>query len=350
MPAPRSRRRPPAAHRRREPDRAGARARARDHRARGPDRRPPGARGARRLRRHRGPRGPGLRRLRDRAPASEGRGSAARDPLRRRRGAARAQPARADRRRAARARAGRERAGRRLPRARARVPAPRRQRGRAARDRRARSPRARGRERLPLDELSEQVREAVREFAEREVAPRGRADPSPRRAGPGVLHHQDGRARLLRAGGARGLRRLGARQPRHDPHHRGALARVARGGGLADHAARDPDQGAAPGRQRGAEEALAAADRRRRDHGRDLRHRARRGQRRGLGQVPRRAPAAGRPRRLGDQRPEVLVHLRGPRERARPARAHRPRPGEGRQGALALHRPEGQPSTATPSR
>ena len=75
-----------------------------------------------------------------------------------------------------------------------------------------------------------------------------RAHPPPRRGHPGVVHHDDGRARLLRALDSRAVRRPRARQPRDGPHHRGALARVARRRGLADHAAGDPHQGAAPGR------------------------------------------------------------------------------------------------------
>ncbi len=85
-----------------------------------------------------------------------------------------------------------------------------------------------------------------------------RAHPPHRRPDPGGVHHEDGRTRLLRTLGARSVRRLRDGQPRDDPHHRGALARVARRGGFADHAPGDPHQGADGGRHRGAEEVLAA--------------------------------------------------------------------------------------------
>ena len=57
---------------------------------------------------------------------------------------------------------------------------------------------------------------------------------------------------------------------------------------------------------------LAAADRRRRDHGRHLGDRARHRQRRRRREVPRRAPTAAA-RRLGHQRREGVVHVRRPR-------------------------------------
>ena len=62
------------------------------------------------------------------------------------------------------------------------------------------------------------------------------------------------------------------------------LSRVLAGGGRQpDHAAGDPHQGAAQGRHRGAEAEVAAADRRRRDHGRHLGDRAQHRLRRRVG-------------------------------------------------------------------
>ena len=105
---------------------------------------------------------------------------------------------------------------------------------------------------------------------------------------------------------------------------------LARGGGQPDHAAGDPHQGAAQGRHRGAEAAVAAADRRRRDHGRHLGHRARHRLRRRVGHVPRRAGRARRQEGLRHQRRQGVVHVRRPRQRAGAARAHRSRSEEGR--------------------
>ena len=106
---------------------------------------------------------------------------------------------------------------------------------------------ARGRDRLPLDELLEQVRDAVREFAENEVAPNAER-----------IHRHDELVPESFITKMSELNFFGLSVPRDgqpgdDPHHRGALARLAGGRRLADHAPGDPDQGAAPGRHRRAE-------------------------------------------------------------------------------------------------
>ena len=117
----------------------------------------------------------------------------------------------------------------------------------------ARSRSSAGATTAPLDEmLVLGARRRARLHRERGRAAR-RAHPPQRRAGLRGVPVEDGRARLLRAVGPRGVRRRRDGQRRHVHHHRGALARLARGGRLADHAARDPDQGAARGRHRGAE-------------------------------------------------------------------------------------------------
>ena len=123
-------------------------------------------------------------------------------------------------------------------------------RGAGARDRPRRGRGARA-QRLP-------ARRDARPDARRRALVRGdrgraarRAHPPQRRDRARGVHREDGRARLLRAVDPRAVRRRRDGQRRHGDHDRGALARLARRRGLADHAPRDPRQGAARGRHRG---------------------------------------------------------------------------------------------------
>ncbi len=136
----------------------------------------------------------------------------------------------------------------------------------------------------------------------------------------------------------------------HDHHHRGAVALLARRRRQSDHAPGDPHQGAAQGRHRGTEAEVAAAARRRRDHGGDLGDRARHRLRRRVGQVPRRGGRGRRPQGLRHQRREGVVHVRRPRQRARAAGAHRSGPEDGRARPVAVHRREGRVRPGTSSR
>ena len=240
-----------------------------------------------------------------------------------RHGGSRRAARRADRRGAGRARPRRGGPRRRLPRRAAREAAPRGRRGAAARPRPPPAGAPRPERPAPRRDPRADPRVGARVRRAGGRAPRRAHPPQGRPRARGV-HPQDGRARLLRPLGARGVRRPRDGQPRDGPHHRGALARVPRGGGLADHAARDPHQGAAPGRHRRAEAQLAAAHRLGRDHGRHLGDGAGRRERRRGGEVPRRARDGRREGRLRHQRAEGVVHLRGPRRRARAPRAHRP--------------------------
>ncbi len=126
--------------------------------------------------------------------------------------------------------------------------------------------------------------------------------------------------------------------------------RLARGRRQPDHAPGDPDQGAAQGRDGCAEASLAAARGGGRADGRHLGDGAGHRLRRGVGALSRGAWRAGRRGRLVHQRRQGLVHVRGPRRRARAARAHGSRSQEGRARPVALHRPEGCRSPVTSSR
>ncbi len=112
--------------------------------------------------------------------------------------------------------------------------------------------------------------------------------------------------------------------------------------GFADHAPGDPHQGAARGRHRGAEEVLAAEDRRGRADGRHLGDRAGHRHRRRRREVPRRSRDRRRRRRLRRERPEVVVHVRGraPTCSALLARTD-PDMSKGAEGPVAVHRREG---------
>ena len=90
------------------------------------------------------------------------------------------------------------------------------------------------------------------------------------------------------------------------------------------------------GRHRGAEAALAAQAGQRRGHGGGGGDRARLRLRRGR-RGHRAPPGRGR---LADQRRQDLVHVRGPGRRAHAAGPHRPRPGQGPPGPVAVRRGE----------
>ena len=89
-----------------------------------------------------------------------------------------------------------------------------------------------------------------------------RAHPPRRHRHPRGDHRRPRRLGLLRAVGARGVRRVRQRQrerlPRHGDRHRGALPGLARRRRLADHPARDPHPRPRTGRHRGAEAGVAA--------------------------------------------------------------------------------------------
>ena len=171
------------------------------------------------------------------------------------------------------------------------------------------------------------VQDTFRRFAEEQGPARRRARAPHQRRHPRGRHQRAGRARHLRALRARGVRRLRRRRRGrlhgHGRRHRGAVPRLARRRRLAHHPARDPHPGAGEGRHRGAEARVAAEAGVGRDHGRGRRHRARLRLRR---RPASRSPPPTRRRRLGHQRREDVVHVRGPRRRAHAAGPHRPRP------------------------
>ncbi len=71
----------------------------------------------------------------------------------------------------------------------------------------------RGVNNCPIDEIAAMARDSVRQFAATEVAADRGAHPPPRRPRARRAHQQDGRARLLRHGGPRGVRRRRHGQP-----------------------------------------------------------------------------------------------------------------------------------------
>ena len=287
-----ARRRPAPERCGREPDRARARARARRHRVGQADRRPPGAGRARRLRRHRGARRRGARATRS---AAAGRGGIAELDLRGGGRRARAQPDRAAR--AARstisASATRE-LERAFPADDARACCARRPRVGAARDRPRTASQTRGRNDWPLDETA---RAGARRRCASSPSRRSRPQPSASTATTSSCPSRSS-AKMAELG------YFGLVDARSSTaaHEMGNLAMIltteelsraslAAAGSLITR----PEiltKALLAGRHRGAEAALAAEDRRGRDHGRHLGDRARHRQRRRRREVPRRARAA----------------------------------------------------------
>ncbi|MBW2667892.1 MAG: acyl-CoA dehydrogenase family protein, partial [Deltaproteobacteria bacterium] len=128
----------------------------------------------------------------------------------------------------------------------------------------------RGANTTPLDEISEQVRDAVREFAENEVAPQAEH-----------IHRTDA---LIPESFISEMSELGYFGLAVPEEYGGSEM-----GNLAMILTTEELEGAARRRHRRTEAALAAEDRRRRDHGRHRGHRAGHRQRCRITQVPRRA-------------------------------------------------------------
>ena len=145
------------------------------------------------------------------------------------------------------------------------------------------------------------------------LAPEGRADPD-------GDHRRDGRARRVRADHPRGIRRLGHVEDRDVRGLRGAEPGLYRGG-LARHPLGDRGRADPRRRDRGAEAALAAEDRQRRDPADRGLHRA---QHR-LGPRQPAHPGGARGRRLCRDRQQDLDHPCGAGRRDDPAGAHRSR-------------------------